>query len=76
MRRNGRWPRGRDRASLRADCRLEVLASINSPGGSVTLRAGRDLLLAVTACSLDFHPTNGGVCTEIAVEVLPDPSEA
>jgi uncharacterized protein len=28
-----------------------------------------DLLLVVTACAVDFHPTNGGVCTEIAVEI-------
>lgn len=53
------------------DGRLEVLASINPPGGSVTLRAERDLMLAVTACAVDFHPTNGGTCTEIVVEILP-----
>jgi uncharacterized protein YcgI (DUF1989 family) len=52
-----------------ADGRLDVLASINPPGGYVVLRAERDLLLVVTACSVDFHPTNGGVCTEIEVEV-------
>ena len=38
------------------------------PGGYVRLRAERDLLV-VTACSVDFHPTNGGVCTEIEVEI-------
>lgn len=54
-----------------ADGRLEVLASVNPPGGYVVLRAERDLLIVVTACSVDFHPTNGGVCTRIAVEVLP-----
>ncbi|MDY0884720.1 hypothetical protein ACFPL7_03115 [Dongia soli] len=37
---------------------LEVLASINPPGGSVTLRAERALLLVITACSVDFHPAN------------------
>ncbi|MFZ5671369.1 MAG: DUF1989 domain-containing protein [Pseudomonadota bacterium] len=51
------------------DGRLDVHASINPPGGSVTLRAERDLLLVVTACSVDFHPTNGDRCTEIVVEV-------
>ncbi|WP_119390994.1 DUF1989 domain-containing protein [Taklimakanibacter lacteus] len=49
--------------------RIDVLASINPPGGYVTLRAERDLLLVVTACSVDFHPTNGDACTEIEVEV-------
>ena len=50
---------------------LLVDASINPPGGSVTLRAERDLLIVVTACSVDHHPTNGDACTEIEVEVLP-----
>lgn len=53
------------------DGRLEVFASINPPGGSVTLRAEEDLLVVVTACSVDFHPTNGDECTEIQVEILP-----
>lgn len=52
------------------DGRLDVLPSINPPGGSITFRAEVDLLLAVTACSVDFHPTNGGICTEIHVEVV------
>jgi uncharacterized protein YcgI (DUF1989 family) len=52
-----------------SDGRLDVYASINPPGGSVSLRAERDLLLVVTACSVDFHPTNGDKCTEIVVEV-------
>lgn len=51
------------------DGRLDVHASINPPGGSVTLRAERDLLLVVTACSVDYYVTNGGICTEIAVEI-------
>ena len=51
------------------DGRIDVLASINPPGGYVKLRAERDLLLVVTACSVDYHPTNGGVCTEIEVEI-------
>ena len=34
------------------------------------LRAERDLLIVVTACSVDYHPTNGGVCTEIVVEIV------
>ncbi|CDX12529.1 conserved hypothetical protein [Mesorhizobium sp. ORS 3324] len=54
-----------------ADGTLVVEASINPPGGYVALRAERDLLLVVTACSVDHHPTNGGVCTEIEVEITP-----
>ncbi|TXH33975.1 MAG: urea carboxylase-associated family protein [Rhodospirillaceae bacterium] len=60
-------------SSPQPDGRLEVLASINPPGGAVTLRAEQDLLLVVTACSVDFHPTNGGICTEIAVEIAARP---
>jgi uncharacterized protein YcgI (DUF1989 family) len=56
-------------SSPQPDGRLDVLPSINPPGGSITLRAEIDLLLVVTACSVDFHPTNGDICTEIQVEV-------
>jgi len=52
------------------DGALVVEASINPPGGYVTLRAEQDLLLVVTACSVDHHPTNGDVCTEIEVEII------
>ena len=53
------------------DGTLVVEASINPPGGYVTLRAEQDLLLVVTACSVDHHPTNGDACTEIEVEITP-----
>jgi uncharacterized protein YcgI (DUF1989 family) len=53
------------------DGSLVVAASLNPPGGSVTLRAERDLLVVVTACSVDHHPTNGEACTEIEVEIIP-----
>ncbi|TIT87679.1 MAG: hypothetical protein E5W55_28115, partial [Mesorhizobium sp.] len=52
---------------------IVVEASINPPGGYVTLRAEQYLQLVVTACSVDHHPTNGGVCTEIDVEIVPGP---
>lgn len=57
------------RSEPQADGRLEVAASDNPPGGNVLLRAEVDLLLIVTACSVDFHPTNGGKCTGIALEI-------
>jgi uncharacterized protein len=53
------------------DGRLDVLASVNPPGGYVILQAELDLLLVITACSVDYHPTNGGICTEIEVEITP-----
>lgn len=57
------------RSEPQADGRLAVLASDNPPNGNVLLRAERDLLLVVTACSVDYHPTNGGRCTSIRLEV-------
>lgn len=49
------------RSEPQSDGRLEVLASDNPPGGNVLLRAETNLYVVVTACSVDFHPTNGGV---------------
>lgn len=57
------------RSEPQADGRLEVLASNNPPGGNVVLRAEVDLLIVVTACAVDYHPTNGGQCTSICVEI-------
>jgi uncharacterized protein YcgI (DUF1989 family) len=55
----------------RHDGSLDVLASRNPPGGYVVLRAELDLLLIVTACSVDTYPTNGWVCTEIHIDIAP-----
>ncbi|MDR9865282.1 urea carboxylase-associated family protein [Pseudomonas baetica] len=52
-----------------ADGRLEVLASNNPAGGNVLLRANTDLFVVITACSVDYHATNGGRCSPILVEV-------
>ncbi|MFY9993669.1 MAG: urea carboxylase-associated family protein [Leclercia sp.] len=57
------------RSEPQADGKLEVLASNNPPGGNVVLLAETDLYVVVTACSVDFHPTNGGHCTGIQIVV-------
>jgi uncharacterized protein YcgI (DUF1989 family) len=57
------------RSEPQSDGRLEVLASDNPPGGNVLLRAETNLYVVVTACSVDFHPTNGGRCTGIEITV-------
>ena len=57
------------RSEPQADGRLEVLASDNPPGGNVLLRADADIFLVVTACSVDYHPTNGDRCTGIRLEI-------
>lgn len=61
------------RSEPQPDGRLEVKASDNPPGGNALLRAETDLLVVVTACSVDFHPTNGGRCTGITVEISSAP---
>lgn len=55
------------RSQPQADGKLEVLASDNPPGGNVVLMAETDLYVVITACSVDFHPTNGDRCTGIRV---------
>lgn len=57
------------RSEPQADGKLDVLASNNPPGGNVILLAETDLYVVVTACAVDFHPTNGGRCTGIQVIV-------
>ena len=57
------------RSEPQSDGRLEVLASDNPPGGNVVLRAEVDLLIVLTACSVDYHPTNGGKCTAITIDI-------
>lgn len=56
------------RSEPQPDGRLEVVASDNPPGGNVLLRADADLFVVITACSVDYHPTNGECCTGIVVE--------
>ena len=51
------------------DGRLEVLASNNPPRGNALLRPEADVLLVLTACSVDYHPTNGSKCTSIVIEI-------
>jgi uncharacterized protein YcgI (DUF1989 family) len=52
-----------------ADGTLTSLPAPTSAGDSVTLRAEIDLLVVVTACSMDLKPINGGRCTGLRLEV-------
>lgn len=51
------------------DGKLEVSASINPPGGNVLLCANENLYVIITACSVDYHPTNGDKCTSIKIKL-------
>jgi len=51
------------------DGKMTVLAAKSRPGDGVTLRAVRDVLVVVTACAVDFWPTNGGRCGPLRITV-------
>lgn len=51
------------------DGKLAVLAARSRPGDGVTLRAARDVLVVVTACAVDFWPTNGDRCGPLRITV-------
>jgi uncharacterized protein YcgI (DUF1989 family) len=53
-----------------SDRSIDVLESKSEPGNFVELLAERDVHIVVTACSVDYYPTNGFQCTEIGLEVL------
>jgi uncharacterized protein YcgI (DUF1989 family) len=55
---------------------IDVRGAVSAPGDSVVLHAEMDLLLVVTACSVDLDPfINGSTCTGIRVVVhLPEAS--
>lgn len=52
-----------------ADGKLTSLPALSEPGDSVTLRAEIDLLVVVTACSMDLKPINGERCTGLRLEI-------
>ena len=51
------------------DGRREARESAAKPGGSVVLQAMKDLLVIVTACSMDHGPVNGGKPSDLMLEV-------
>ncbi len=51
------------------DGSIPVLAAMSRPGDGVTLRAARDILVVVTACAVDFSPTNGDRCGPLRITV-------
>lgn len=51
------------------DGKMTVLAARSRPGDGVTLRAARDVLVVVTACAVDFWPTNGDRCGPLRITV-------
>lgn len=49
--------------------RITTMPAATAPGDSVTLRAEMDLVVIVTACSMDVEVINGDHCTGLRLEV-------
>jgi uncharacterized protein YcgI (DUF1989 family) len=56
---------------IHSDGRMEVKPPLSRPGDSIVLRAERDLIVAVSACSVDKSACNGFNPTAIDIEVHP-----
>jgi len=55
---------------VNAQGELETQTALSKAGDAVTLRAEMDLVIVVTACSMDNPPINGERCTGIRIEVV------
>ena len=53
----------------RPDGRLLVGTAASRPGDAISLRAGRDLIFVLTACSVDYPPLNNGRCGPLRIEI-------
>ena len=56
-----------------ADGSIVIEPAISAAGDSVLLRAERDIVLVVSACCVDFWPTNGESCTDLEVRLSSRP---
>jgi uncharacterized protein len=56
------------------DGRLIVGTAASRPGDAISLRAERDLVFVLTACSVDYPPLNNGCCGPLRIEVTPGAS--
>lgn len=54
---------------ISAEGELTSLPALSRAGDSVSLRAEIDLLMVVTACSMDLKPINGERCTGLRLEI-------
>jgi len=55
----------------RPDGTLAIGVAASSPGDAVAFRARRDLVVIVTACSVDYPPLNQGHCSPLRIEIGP-----
>ena len=55
----------------RPDGTLAIGMAASSPGDAVTFLARRDLVVILTACSVDYPPLNQGRCSPLRIEITP-----
>ena len=55
----------------RPDGTLAIGVAASSPGDAVTFLARRDLVVIVTACSVDYPPLNQGHSSPLRIEISP-----
>jgi uncharacterized protein YcgI (DUF1989 family) len=55
----------------RPDGRLAIDVAPSLPGHAISFLAGRDLIFALTACSVDDPPINNGRCGPLRIEITP-----
>jgi uncharacterized protein YcgI (DUF1989 family) len=53
------------------DGRLAVAVAASRPGDAVSFGVRRDLVLILTACSVDYPPLNNGHCSPLRIEIEP-----
>jgi uncharacterized protein len=55
----------------RPDGTLAVGVAASSPGDAISFIARRDLVVIVTACSVDYPPLNQGHCSPLRIKIIP-----
>jgi uncharacterized protein YcgI (DUF1989 family) len=55
----------------RSDGTLAIGVAASSPGDTVVFLARRDLVVILTACSVDYPPLNQGHCSPLRIEISP-----
>jgi uncharacterized protein len=54
-----------------SDGRLAIGKAASMPGDAVSFAAERDVVVVLTACSVDYPPLNAGECGPLRVEIEP-----
>ena len=55
----------------RPDGTLAIGVAASSPGDTIAFLARRDLVVILTACSVDYPPLNQGRCSPLRIEISP-----